>query len=372
MNEQFHPQTLGEILDRTAQMYRSRFMVYFGIAVIPAGILVVFAASCFLYLAWAGSDAGNAASQTVTIAVGVIVLGLLGLVALPAYVGSTALGWAALTQAASNAFLDEPISIRGAYQSAWRKGWRYLGLCLVIAAFVFLGPFAVFFVLTMSGGVLTALAKTAGLGDLSAVLGGFMFLLILGLGVYVVLALLRLCLAFPACVVEQIGAWGAVKRGYRLSQGTKGRIFLLFLLGMALGWLLVLGMSIPLFIVLALLPGMNNPQHAERMSQMFAFIWYGLSFAVQAFTRPVYGIAFTLFYFDQRIRTEGFDIELKMRDAGMLVEPAPQPELMPWLPPIEAAPVAVASEPVSDPGQAAASATPLQNEITTDPTGTVQ
>lgn len=346
MSDPYHPQTLGEILDRTAQMYRTRFAVYFGIAAIPAGILVVFAAAAFFYLTWAGAGGADDTTQTARVVVGVLVFGVLGLIALPAYLGSTALGWAALTHAASDAYLGGAISIRGAYRSAWNKGWRYLGLCVVIAAIVGLLPIGVFFALTMGGGILAALATKSGGGDLNAVLGGFVFLLMLGMGVYAVLALLRLCLAFPACVVEQIGAWGAVKRGNALSKGTRGRMFLLFLLGLALGWLLVIGMSIPLFIVIALIPGMSNPQHAERVGQIFVFIWYGLSFGVQAFTRPVYGIAFTLFYFDQRIRTEGFDIELKMRDAGMLPEPAAPPEFAPWLPPIETKPVVTEQTPV--------------------------
>ena len=371
MNDQFHPQTLGEILDRTAQMYRTRFPVYFGIAVIPAGILVVFAAVFFLYLAWTGSSGADAASQAMQVTVGIVAFGVLGLIALPAYLGSSALGWAALTHAASNAFLGVPISIRGAYRNAWTKGWRYLGLCLVIGAFVAVVPFGVFIVLAMGGGVVTAFATKTGLGDLSALLGGFMFLLMLGLGVYAVLALLRLCLAFPACVVEQTGAWGAVKRANALSKGTRGRMFLLLLLGLALGWLLVIGMSIPLLIVIALMPGMNNPQHADRVGQIFVFVYYGLSFAVQAFTRPVYGIAFTIFYFDQRIRTEGFDIELKMRDAGMLAEPAPQPEPAPWLPPIEARPSPAETAPVVEPMEAPE---PMAQraDVAADPAGTAQ
>jgi hypothetical protein len=54
------------------------------------------------------------------------------------------------------------------------------------------------------------------------------------------------------------------------------------------------------------------------------FVMYGASFAIQAFTRPVYGVALMLFYYDQRIRQEGFDIEWMMFQAG-LVPPAPQP-----------------------------------------------
>jgi hypothetical protein len=49
---------------------------------------------------------------------------------------------------------------------------------------------------------------------------------------------------------------------------------------------------------------------------------YGAAFAVQALTRPVYGIALTLFYYDQRIRQEAFDIEWMMLQAGLVV---PQP-----------------------------------------------
>jgi hypothetical protein len=35
----------------------------------------------------------------------------------------------------------------------------------------------------------------------------------------------------------------------------------------------------------------------------------------------VYAIALVLFYYDQRVRQEGFDIEMLMRQAGMDAEP---------------------------------------------------
>src|SRR6478752_6326149 len=61
MNDRLHPMTLSEILDRTAQLYRSRFLVFFGIGVIPAGTVLVSAATLFAVLAWIGS-AGTASS----------------------------------------------------------------------------------------------------------------------------------------------------------------------------------------------------------------------------------------------------------------------------------------------------------------------
>ena len=46
--------------------------------------------------------------------------------------------------------------------------------------------------------------------------------------------------------------------------------------------------------------------------------------ALAALIGPIYPIALTLFYYDQRIRREGYDIERMMDTAGLIV-PAPPP-----------------------------------------------
>ena len=317
MSEALHPLSLGEVLDRTAQLYRTRFLVYLGIALIPTGTVVVLFAVVFAIAAWAGAGGSDPSNQAI---VGILVIGALGLLAVPAYVGTNALGFAALSDAAARAFLGEPISIRASYRNAWKRGWRYVWAYLLGAILVAGIPMLVLFGFAFGGGMLAALAQRAGLGSLSAVLGFLIFIAMAVLGVFAVIALLHICLVFPACVVEQISAWKAMLRSHTLSKGTKGRIFLLFLLGLALNWILVIGFSIPLILVMALVPGASNPSHAERAGQIFIFVFYGLGFAVQAFTKPVYGIALTLFYFDQRIRNEGFDLEWQMRAAGMVTD----------------------------------------------------
>jgi uncharacterized membrane protein len=143
------------------------------------------------------------------------------------------------------------------------------------------------------------------------------FLVLAALAGYGIWMLLRLSLAFPACVVEQITAWAALKRSSVLSKGTRGRVFLLYLLGAALGWLLSLGVIFVLAILLYLIPGMNSQQHAQTAGIILLFIVYGSGFAVQTLVRPVYGIALALFYYDQRIRKEGYDIERMMDAAGL-------------------------------------------------------
>jgi hypothetical protein len=46
-------------------------------------------------------------------------------------------------------------------------------------------------------------------------------------------------------------------------------------------------------------------------------------FVSSALIGPIYSIGLTLFYYDQRIRKEGLDIEWMMHAAGL----SPQPEL---------------------------------------------
>ena len=64
MNEPLHPLTLAEILDRTAQIYRSRFLVFFGIGAIPAGTVFVFAAGVFAFMPWMGVHTKNGATDS--------------------------------------------------------------------------------------------------------------------------------------------------------------------------------------------------------------------------------------------------------------------------------------------------------------------
>jgi hypothetical protein len=332
MNEPLRPSTLGEILDRTAQLYRTRFLLFLGISVIPTGVIVVLACLIGLVVAWWNiAGAGSVPEEAGYVLVAVFAIGV-ALVALPILLAASALAMAAMSHAVSRVHLGQTTTIRDAYKSVWRRGWRYIWLYLLEGLIIGAVPVAAYIVLIiiLAGGA--ALAQTEGIGDVTS---GALFifvviLVVIALIVYVFWMLCRLSLAFPACVVEQIGAWPAIKRSWNLSNGTKGRILLLYLLVGLLGWLLSMGITLPLTIILSLFLSSGDPQHQQAAGLAIIFISYGVGFAIQALIRPVYGIALVLFYYDQRIRLEGFDIEWMMQQAGMIVAPgtisAPVPE----------------------------------------------
>lgn len=333
MNEPLHPSTLGEILDRTVQLYRSRFLVFLGIAFIPTGVVLALVVGFLLFFAWVNASAASTSPLVVGIAA-ILVIGAL-LVAIPALIAVTALGSAAMNHAVAYPWQDEKITIRAAYKSAWQRGWSYVGLYLLEALIVWVAPIAVWIALVIFAAVAATFAQSASMGAAAdAVFALGAIAVVIALAGYCIWMVLRLSLAFPACVVERIGATAALKRSISLSRGTRGRIFLLYLLGMMLNYLLSLAITIPAVIVIALVPGANNPQLAETAGMIMIGIVYGTAFAVQALTKPVYGIALMLFYYDQRIRQEGFDIELLMQRAGLAAPPPPPPAAESWPPSI--------------------------------------
>jgi membrane-anchored glycerophosphoryl diester phosphodiesterase (GDPDase) len=319
MDEPLHPSSLSEILDRTAQIYRSRFLVFLGISVFPTAALLVVGGGVALALVRVGS-LGNDAKSLMMAGVAAVVVGMLALLAVPFLGGISALAMAAMNHASSRAFLGQASTIRESYKAVWKRGWRYFGLFVFEIILTWVIPIAVWFGLTIFSAVLIPLAVAAGVdasGGGLLVLAGF--LVVCGLVVYGCWISIRMSLAFPATVVEQIGVWDGLKRSSALTNGSKGRIFLLYLLGAALNWILSFAITIPLLIVMSLVPAANSPQHAETAGMIVLVVFYGGGFAVQAFTRPVYGIALMLFYYDQRIRQEAFDIEWMMLKAGLVV-----------------------------------------------------
>ena len=330
MIEAPRPSTLGEILDRTAHIYRTRFLLFLGIAILPVGVVLACAVALFLFFVWIGY-VGEKGDPTLVGVLVILCLVIGALVLLPLSVAALGLGGGAINHAALAVFQNENITIRQAYKAARKRGWQYIWLLSLEGLILFVAPSVVVTILTVifavSEGMTGKSAYEAGAGA-----GGVMLLFVAAMAIYALCMLLMVCLSFPVCVAENVNAWTAVKRSFSLSKGTRGRIFVLYILGMILRWGLGLVLILPVILVINLVPGIDTPQHARILGTVMVLILYGGSFLLRAFTRPVYAIAQLLFYYDQRIRKEGFDIEWMMHQAGMVAAPAPAPEAVQWLP----------------------------------------
>jgi predicted secreted protein len=134
--------------------------------------------------------------------------------------------------------------------------------------------------------------------------------LLLAALVYGVLMSLRYSLSVPACVVENLAAGKAIKRSIELSLGSRGRIFVLGLLVGMVRMLLGILFGFPIILMAVKHMGQPMPMRLLFLEQIGEFL-------SNALIGPIYAIGLTLFYYDQRIRKEGFDIEWMMQAAGM-------------------------------------------------------
>jgi hypothetical protein len=333
MRDELRPLSFGEILDRTITLYRSRFLAFLGISAVPTVALIAVVVAIGIIAFSGGLFRPTPSPATMGLTIALIVLGVL--LALPLTIGATSLAYAALCHAAGVAYFGGSITIRGSYRAIWKRGWHYVWLYVLIALIAGGVPAAAFMFMEMMVLALAFLAKdTAG-----AVLGGFLvFLMFVAIVVYVILALIRMSLAFPICVTERVSAWAAVKRSNSLSRNSRGRIFLLFLLAYVVSIGISGSISALTVACVFLIPGVSQQGRMTVLLAVVYLVSYAAQFIVQALIQPLFGISLTLFYYDQRVRHEGFDIEWKMYRAG-LIPPAPvpaappQPVSQPWMAP---------------------------------------
>ena len=306
MESNLRPLTLGEILDRTAQLYRTNFLLFAGIASVYAGVALL---------------------------IGLFQIGaeeLLRVLHMSEYLSWVTVGWAILSlplififagaaiaannRAVSWVHLGQPATIRGAYSSILSRLGRYMWL-MTIVAFVIYTPFVL-----ISGGYFGGIlylrpwgAKGASAGPQAVaailLLSAVFAVLVLAWIVYAVLMGLRYSLAVPACVVEDIKARKAIRRSIELSKGSRGRIFLLGLLIVVIQIGLVVLAQV-FFIVAAVKSHGVLPLWVRVLQQFVGFL-------TNSFIGPMYATGLTLFYYDQRIRKEGYDIEWMMQAAGL-------------------------------------------------------
>jgi hypothetical protein len=308
-------------------LYRSNFWVFAGIFAAYAGI------SLLLNIAELGLKqvlpVGVAGSVTLT-------LGLANLVALLLLVAAPI---AAISRAVAAAHLGEKVTIRGAYASTLPKFWRYLWLMTIMFFIAWLPLILLYaaFLGVLATAKLTTTRGASHPNPQSAIVVGVASLVFLLLFfpvlIYTVWMSLRYSLGVPAAVVEDLTAWKAIQRSVDLSKEARGRIFVLLLLVGAIKTALV-GLTQSFVFVSAF-------RHHGRLSAGLTALSQVIGFFTNSFLGPIGATGVTLFYFDQRVRKEGFDIEWMMQAAGMAQTPGRTPAAEPGQ---DAAPTQAADE----------------------------
>ncbi|WP_062213041.1 hypothetical protein [Demequina oxidasica] len=223
---------------------------------------------------------------------------IVGLLAMVSTLLASVLSSAIVAPGVARAVLGERITLRTAWDQVRAKFGHILLLYVVTT--VALGVVI----------VLAAIPLFYGIGSNEAVwmvLGIVLVLVILGPATFVVAMIMGL--AQPIIVLEQIGAFAALGRAWRL---VKGRFW----------WsvLIVFVSSTLIYIATAMLQGGGQmfamlglavAPEGSAIQLIVFFVIYGLAIVVALVVTYAYmGSLFTLLYTDMRMRHEGFDLDL--------------------------------------------------------------
>jgi hypothetical protein len=257
--------------------------------------------------------------------------GFLGLLFFPAFVRLT-----------SCEVFGESTTIVASFRFALARWRRYLWLALLKWTAVLILPevlaFGLFF------GIGTMEDKLGLLGDSPDAFAIVTLLLPIPAGIILILwAGACLSLVFPASALEEMTAWKSLRRSWNLTKGSRGRIFA--------AWIMVFACAVALEVLAAFLIWWiarfvySGSDYAGFNRQVYEVAAHSFYAVIAAVVGPLYPIVVTLFYYDQRARKEGYDVE-KMMEAAGLISPAANTNS------VAAAPAAAVLKTASVPGSA--------------------
>jgi len=301
MTPTLRPMNLGEILDRTFHIYRSRFLVFLAIALAsPIATLAI------PLLGAIGKQTTLSSSTKDTI---MQINALLPNDWIASFVHF--LSWPVIALLTSRTLLGQNPTLVSALHSC-KTRWRgWLTLTGILWAVCVLLPHTVnrlYFEWALAASARHLLINGAPSAPNSAIIG----LLQWALGLLLILAV---SLSAPAWTAEELGVHSSLRRGWILAQGIWIRILFAQLLANLLEW--VLNSSLVLIVGVALRIAIKSYHGGEPAYRLGYDVTLIAIRAASVLVAPILPIALTLFYYDQRIRHEGYDIEDMMESAGL-------------------------------------------------------
>ncbi len=301
------PLGAGDLIDRAVRLYRRHFLTLIRIAAPPVLVSALgwtITTICIRALSSTSSDASVALYVLATMGGAVIIIcgSLFSLIVMG---GAT-------RSLVAHLLWNEPVTARTTYRAVKSRFWGLLGASILVACWLGFAGMIAFSAYLFFWGMLFALLGFASFVSvwLTAIIGGLGTIAGIAAGLILFFLLAgRVAYVPQAMLVEGKGVFAAVGRSFALASGNVRRLMAmtlftffatysaLFLLMVPLGWYAYLnGIDVSPF-------GANNPT------------WYAVAYDVilqcsHILLAPIWMLGLSLLYVDERVRHEGYDIEL--------------------------------------------------------------
>jgi len=301
------PLGAGDLIDRAVRLYRRHFLTLIRIAAPP--VLISALGSTVTTIAFRELNATSSGLRA-----GLYVLALMGgaVVILCGSLFSLIVMGGATRNLVSHLIWNEPVSARTTYSAVTTRFWGLLGASILVAlwlgfAATVAGMAYGFFSLIMFAAVGFASAISpwitaivGGLGTVAAIVAGLiLFFILAGKMAYVPQAML----------VEGRGVFSAINRSFSLASGNVRRLMAMTLFTFFATYSALMLLMIPLGWY-----GYLNGVDLSPFGSTWP-TWYAIGYEVilqcsHITLAPIWMLGLSLLYVDERVRHEGYDIEL--------------------------------------------------------------
>ncbi|MBI3988987.1 MAG: hypothetical protein HY347_05160 [candidate division NC10 bacterium] len=313
------PMGIGDILDRTFRLYKEHFSNFVGITGLASLLAFLFnVALVSLLIPLQADPAGLLANPALLLTGGIVLLALL---VITVWIGFLSMG--ALSRSVSERYLGREISILEAYRHVAKRGLSLLWVYF-LSSLIIVGVFALGMILSFVAAGVTGFA--GGRPNLFKIALAVLFVFIPTI-IFVTILIFRYLLTTQVVVLEDVRGIKALRRSFYLMKGYFWKANLVLFLYFVLFGIGYLVFYYPTFFLLPRpTPGTIGGTGVSFVAQN------ALSQLIQMLVSPFFMIAFTLLYYDSRIRREGFDLEMMARNLGYAAPPpgpVPRPQVAP-------------------------------------------
>ncbi len=303
-----NPLGAGDVIDRAVRLYRKNFFTFVKIAV--PSVIITAIGSVMVTVGWreaAATGKNLSAFVYVLLLMAGFVISLCGNLSILMVMGG------ASRNLVRHLLWNEPITAKETFRNTKSRFWSLLFASLLVSLILFVSLWVVYFVLAL--GVLLAAAIGGGIATQLQVVGAIVGILI---GIAAILGALWLFLFFAsrfayipqAIMVEGQGIGSAFARSFDLASGNVKRFSALVIFTLFASYSALMILFVPLGWY-----GYLNGIEIVSFDPDATPIWYSIvsqliSQASLILISPILMLGLSVLYVDERVRKEGYDIEL--------------------------------------------------------------
>lgn len=301
------PLGAGDLIDRAVRLYRRHLFVLIRTAAPPVIIVaagwVLFSISLRQILRTFNTD---------DLFLNIFLLGVSSVIIVTGYLFILVVMGGATRTLVAHLLRNDPVTARATYSAVRSRFWGLVGaslimLCWISASFAVVGYGAqiIGIIIVVGAGLLALVAPEW----LAVILGTLGVLVVTGAGLWLFFLMIGRIVYVPqVMLVEGKGVLEAVGRSFSLGSGNVRRL-------MAMTLFTTFGIMSAMLLLLVIIGFVGAASGINMQDSTEWPMWYALLYSIlgplsSILLTPVWMLGLSLLYVDERVRHEGYDIEL--------------------------------------------------------------